>query len=156
MKTIKKEVSKTTNINTFNNKTFITSTDVETRNLGKSFAQILKPKDIVFFNGNLGAGKTTFIQGVMSYFGIKKFVRSASFMLVSEFESKFCNLYHLDLYRLDENNTADLGIDEYLFGDGISLIEWSDRLKHYNIKKRWEVNIEYIEEGRKINIKRYL
>ena len=156
MKTARKEVLKTTNISTFNNKTFITNTDTETRNLGKKFAQILKPKDIVFFNGNLGAGKTTFIQGVMSFFGINKFVRSASFMLVSEFESKLCNLYHLDLYRLDENNTADLGIDEYLFGNGISFVEWSDRLKHYNIKKRWEVNIDYIEEGRKIYIKRYL
>ena len=144
------------NINTFNNKSFITSTDIQTRNLGKDFAQILKPKDIVFFNGNLGAGKTTFIQGAMSYFGIKKFVRSASFMLVSEFKGNICDLYHLDLYRLDENNTLDLGIDEYLFGNGISFVEWSDRLKNYNIKKRWEINIDYIEQGRKINIKRYL
>lgn len=144
------------NTNTFNNKTFITNTDIETRNLGRNFARILKPKDIVLFNGNLGAGKTTFIQGAMNYFGIKKFVRSASFMLVSEFKGNICDLYHLDLYRLDENNTMDLGIDEYLFGDGISFVEWSDRLKHYNIKTRWEVNIDYIKEGRKINIKRYL
>lgn len=143
-------------INTFKNKVFYTKTDIETRNLGKKFASILKPSDIVFFNGDLGAGKTTFIQGVLSYFGIKKFVRSASFMLVSEFESRLCPIYHLDLYRLDENNTLDLGIDEYLFGQGISLIEWCDRLKHYNIKKRWEINIDYIEEGRKINIKRIL
>lgn len=145
-----------TDINTFKNKTFYTATDTETRNLGKRFAQILKPKDIVFFNGDLGAGKTTFIQGILFYFGIKKFARSASFMLVSEFESKLCPIYHLDLYRLDENNTLDLGIDEYLFGNGISLIEWCDRLKYYNIKQRWEVNIDYIEKGRKITIKRFL
>jgi len=143
-------------INTFKNKIFYTKTDTQTRNLGKKFASILKPSDIVFFNGDLGAGKTTFIQGVLSYFGIKKFVRSASFMLVSEFESKVCPIYHLDLYRLDENNTLDLGIDEYLFGQGISLIEWCDRLKHYNIKKRWEIDIDYIQDGRKINIKRVL
>jgi tRNA threonylcarbamoyladenosine biosynthesis protein TsaE len=152
----KKKNLNTKDINIFKNKTFYTKTDTETRDLGKKFAGILKPSDIVFFYGNLGAGKTTFIQGVLSYFGIKKFVRSASFMLVSEFETKSCPIYHLDLYRLDENNTLNLGIDEYLFGQGISLIEWCDRLKYYNIKKRWEVNIDYIEDGRKIKIKRFL
>ena len=152
----KQEKLNTTDINIFKNKTFYTETDIETRELGKKFASILKPKDIVFFNGDLGAGKTTFIQGILSYFGIKKFVRSASFMLVSEFETKLCPVYHLDLYRLDENNTMDLGIDEYLFGDGISLVEWCDRLKHYNIKKRWNINIDYIDNGRKIKIERFL
>ncbi len=153
---VKQKKSNITDITTFKNKIFYTKTDTETRELGKSFAKILKPKDIVFFNGNLGAGKTTFIQGILSFFGIKKFVRSASFMLVSEFETKVCPVYHLDLYRLDENNTLDLGIDEYLFGDGISLVEWCDRLKHYNIKKRWNINIDYIDNGRKIKIERFL
>ncbi len=145
-----------TDINTFKNKTFYTETDEQTRNLAKRFAEILKPKDIVFFNGDLGAGKTTFIQGILFYFGIKKFARSASFMLVNEFETKICPIYHLDLYRLDENNTANLGIDEYLFGNGISLIEWSDRLKTYGIKTRWEIDIDYIKQGRKITIKRFI
>ncbi len=153
---VKQKILNTKDINTFKNKVFYTETDIETRNLGKSFASILKPKDIVFFNGNLGAGKTTFIQGILSYFGIKKFVRSASFMLVSEFETKLCPIYHLDLYRLDENNSLDLGIDEYLFGEGISLVEWCDRLKHYNIKQRWSINIDYIDTGRKIKIERFL
>ena len=153
---VKQKISNITDINTFENKLFFTTTDDETRSLGKKFATILKPKDIVFFNGDLGAGKTTFIQGVLSYFGIKKFVRSASFMLVSEFESKVCPIYHLDLYRLDKSNTLDLGIDEYLFGDGISLVEWCDRLKHYNIKQRWDINIDYIDNGRKIKIERFL
>ena len=153
---VKQEKLNTADINTFKNKTFYTETDIETRELGKKFASILKPKDIDFFNGDLGAGKTTFIQGILSYFGIKKFVRSASFMLVSEFETKLCPVYHLDLYRLDENNTMDLGIDEYLFGDGISLVEWCDRLKHYNIKKRWNINIDYTDTGRKIKIERFL
>ena len=153
---VKQKISNITDINTFENKLFFTTTDDETRSLGKKFATILKPKDIVFFNGDLGAGKTTFIQGVLSYFGIKKFVRSASFMLVSEFESKVCPIYHLDLYRLDKSNTLDLGIDEYLFGDGISLVEWCDRLKHYNIKQRWDINIDYIDTGRKIKIERFL
>jgi tRNA threonylcarbamoyladenosine biosynthesis protein TsaE len=156
LKTGKNKKSSIAALNTFNNKVFYTLTDAETRKLGSDFAGVLKPKDIVFLNGDLGAGKTTFIQGIMSGFGVNGFVRSASFMLVSEFESQKCKLYHLDLYRLDENNVFDLGIDEYLFGDGISFIEWSDRISHYNIKKRWEVKIDYTENGRKIKIKRHL
>ncbi|MFA7074812.1 MAG: tRNA (adenosine(37)-N6)-threonylcarbamoyltransferase complex ATPase subunit type 1 TsaE, partial [Endomicrobiaceae bacterium] len=149
MRTVKNKKSNTAALNTFNNKNFYTLTDTETRKIGYNFASVLKPKDIVFLNGDLGAGKTTFIQGVMSGFGVKGFVRSASFMLVSEFKSGMCDLYHLDLYRLDGNNVFDLGIDEYLFGNGISFIEWSDRIRHYNIKKRWEVNIDYTDDGRK-------
>lgn len=156
MKTAKNKKSLTKDLSIFNGKVFHTLTGAETRKLGKQFARVLKPSDIVFFNGELGAGKTTFIQGIMTYFGIKRFVTSASFMLVSEFETKSCNLYHLDLYRLDKNSVLDIGIEEYLFGTGISLVEWSQKLERFNIKKRWEINMEYEQNGRKIKIKRYL
>jgi len=142
-------------INTFENKTFLTDSAKKTKKLGKDFASVLKTGDMVFFNGDLGAGKTTFIQGIMSKFGIKRFVRSASFMLVNEFETKNINLYHIDLYRLGKTNIYDLGIDEYLLGKGISLVEWSERLTGCKNQKRWEVNIEYMDENtRNINIKR--
>ena len=141
--------------NTFENKTFSTDSAKKTKQLGKDFAKALKKGDIVFFNGNLGTGKTTFIQGIMSNFGINKFVRSASFMLVNEFETKDINLYHIDLYRLGKINIHDLGLDEYLFGKGISLVEWSERLTGCRNQKRWEINIEYADENnRNISIKR--
>jgi len=142
-------------INTFENKFFLTDNAKQTKKLGNDFASCLKIGDIVFLNGNLGAGKTTFIQGIMSIFGIKKFVRSASFMLVNEFKTKNMNLYHIDLYRLGKTDIYDLGLDEYLFGKGISLVEWSERLTGCKNQKRWEINIEYIDEKtRNINIKR--
>lgn len=141
--------------NIFDNKTFLTDSAKKTKRLGKDFASGLKAGDIVFFNGNLGTGKTTFIQGIMSKFGINRFVRSASFMLVNEFETKDINLYHIDLYRLGKTNIHDLGLDEYLFGKGISLVEWSERLTDCKNQKRWEINIEYVDENtRDINIKR--
>lgn len=156
MKTENKNKLKSTDINTFNNKTFITNSYMQTKQLAKEFAKVLKPKDIVLFKGDLGAGKTTFIQGIMEYFGIKKFVRSASFMLVSEFETKDINLYHLDLYRLNTADIFDLGIDEYLFGNGISFVEWSQRLPKNSIKKYWEVGLEYIDDTtRKIKIRKH-
>lgn len=156
MKTENKNKLKLTDINIFKNKTFVTTSYIQTKELAKKFAEILKPKDIVCFNGDLGAGKTTFIQGIMDYFGIKKFVRSASFMLVNEFETKDIKLYHLDLYRLNDTNIRDLGIDEYLFGDGISFIEWSQRLPCNSIKKYWEICLEYIDDNtRKIKIRKH-
>jgi tRNA threonylcarbamoyladenosine biosynthesis protein TsaE len=74
--------------NIFENKKFMTDSAEQTKKLGKDFASALKKGDVVFFNGDLGAGKTTFIQGIMSKFGIKKFVRSASFMLVANLPQK--------------------------------------------------------------------
>ena len=156
MKTENKNKLKLTDINTFNNKTFVTKSYLQTKQLAKEFAKVLKPKDIVLFNGDLGAGKTTFIQGTMAYFGIKKFVRSASFMLVSEFETKNINLYHLDLYRLNSADIFGLGIEEYLFGNGISFVEWSQRLPKDSIKKYWEVCLEYVDDNtRKITIRKH-
>ncbi len=141
--------------NIFENKKFMTDSAEQTKKLGKDFASALKKGDVVFFNGDLGAGKTTFIQGIMSKFGIKKFVRSASFMLVSEFAAKDVSLYHIDLYRLGKTDVYDLGLDEYLFGKGIALVEWSERLTGFKDQKRWEIDIEYKDENkRNIMIKR--
>lgn len=141
--------------NIFENKKFMTDSAEQTKKLGKDFASALKKGDVVFFNGDLGAGKTTFIQGIMSKFGIKKFVRSASFMLVNEFAAKDVSLYHIDLYRLGKTDVYDLGLDEYLFGKGIALVEWSERLTGCKDQKRWEIDIEYKDENkRNIIIKR--
>lgn len=141
--------------NIFENKEFFTDSAEQTKKLGKDFASALKKGDIVFFNGDLGAGKTTFIQGIMSKFGIKKFVRSASFMLVSEFAAQDVSLYHIDLYRLGKTDVYDLGLDEYLFGKGIALVEWSERLTGCKNQKRWEIDIKYKDENkRNIIIKR--
>ena len=156
MKTENKSKLKLTDINIFKNKTFVTKSYMQTKQLAKEFAKVLKSKDIVLFNGDLGAGKTTFIQGIMAHFGIKKFVRSASFMLVSEFKAKDINLYHLDLYRLNTADIFDLGLEEYLFGNGISFVEWSQRLPDNSIKKYWQVNLEYVDDRtRKITIRKH-
>ena len=145
-----------TALNTFDGKKFLTQSSDQTKKLGSDFASCLKPGDIVFFAGDLGTGKTTFIQGIMLKFGIKKFVRSASFLLVSEFKTKDMSLYHLDLYRLGETNIYDLGLDEYLFGNGISLVEWSERLTGCEKQKRWEIKMRYIDDNkREIRLKRF-
>ncbi|MCL2335765.1 MAG: tRNA (adenosine(37)-N6)-threonylcarbamoyltransferase complex ATPase subunit type 1 TsaE [Endomicrobia bacterium] len=143
-----------TDINTFK-QPILTSSPDETRELGAAFARLLKKGDIVFLKGDLGSGKTTFTQGVVSAFGNKGFARSSSFILVNEYDAEDCKLYHLDLYRLNPSSVWDIGIEEYLYGENIALIEWADRLEGAQNDNHWNVEIEYAgDETRKIKIER--
>jgi len=128
---------------------FKTKTAEETREIGGKFAARLKKGDIVFLKGDLGSGKTTFTQGVAKAFGNKGFARSSSFMLVNEYKGggEATKLFHLDLYRLKPANVFDIGIEEYLYGDNISLIEWADRLVGAENESDWNVEIEYDDEN---------
>ncbi|MDR1523580.1 MAG: tRNA (adenosine(37)-N6)-threonylcarbamoyltransferase complex ATPase subunit type 1 TsaE [Endomicrobium sp.] len=151
----KNKKSNTVAINTFKNKVFITKTPQETRNLARNFASVLKGGDIVFLNGNLGSGKTTFTQGITKFFGNKGFARSSSFMLVNEYQA-FNNLklFHLDLYRLKSSTIFDIGIEDYLYSGNISLIEWPQRLIDGQNESHWNVEIESLVNKRKIKIEK--
>ncbi|MDR1122791.1 MAG: tRNA (adenosine(37)-N6)-threonylcarbamoyltransferase complex ATPase subunit type 1 TsaE [Endomicrobium sp.] len=132
---------------------FITKTPQETKNLGTTFATLLKGGDIIFLKGNLGSGKTTFTQGVVKAFGNKTFAKSSSFMLVNEYKvTNNLKLFHLDLYRLKPSNVWDIGIEEYIYSNNISLIEWADRLTGAEKDNHWNVKIENLIIGRKIII----
>lgn len=109
----------------------------ETISLAKKLAKFLCAKDIVCLTGDLGAGKTTFVSGIASYLGIKEQVTSPTFnILKCYFEGKI-PLYHIDAYRLDEHN-KDIGLEEYIEGDGIAVIEWPIYIKEL-------LNIPYLE-----------
>jgi tRNA threonylcarbamoyladenosine biosynthesis protein TsaE len=136
---------------------FFTKTAAQTRNLGKLFSSLLKEGDIVFLKGDLGSGKTVFVSGITAAFGNIGFARSSSFILVSEYKAKKeIKLFHLDLYRLSPSSVWDIGIEEYLYGKNIALVEWADRLKDAKDDKTWEVEIEYRPDGRKIIITKTL
>jgi tRNA threonylcarbamoyladenosine biosynthesis protein TsaE len=133
---------------------FITKAPQETRNLGMSFSQLLKSGDIIFLKGNLGSGKTTFTQGIVKAFGNKGFARSSSFMLVNEYKApNSLKFFHFDLYRLSLSSVWDIGIEEYIYGNNISLIEWADRLVGMEKDNYWNVEIENLGIERKITIK---
>jgi tRNA threonylcarbamoyladenosine biosynthesis protein TsaE len=136
---------------------FITKSSKETIALGARFAVLLKKGDIVFLKGALGSGKTTFTQGVSKAFGNKGFARSSSFMLVNEHKGSngAQKLFHLDLYRLSASSVWDIGIEEYLYGENISLVEWADRLSDAQSDNDWSVEIETLDdEKRKITIEK--
>jgi tRNA threonylcarbamoyladenosine biosynthesis protein TsaE len=141
-------------LNTFKDSIFITKTPQETRNLGKKFAAVLKSGDIIFLKGALGSGKTTFTQGVVKAFGNKGFARSSSFMLANEYNANNVKLFHLDLYRLQPSSVWDIGIEDYIYSDNISLIEWADRLIGFENDNHWDVEIENMGLKRKIKIEK--
>jgi tRNA threonylcarbamoyladenosine biosynthesis protein TsaE len=141
---VKKQKLNTLALTTFN--------AAQTRRAGAEFAKLLTPGDIVFLKGNLGFGKTTFVQGILKGFGYKKFARSSSFNLVSEYKFKNFNVYHLDLYRLEPTDIWNLGVEEYLFSPNISLVEWADRIKAKTPLHNWQVEIKSLARGREIKI----
>ena len=107
----------------------ITNCEADTKNFAKSLAKILKPKDIVVLTGELGSGKTKFVEGFLSYFGLDNEISSPTFTIVNEYKNNDINIYHFDVYRLaDSSEFYEIGGDEY-FDTGICLIEWGELIE---------------------------
>ncbi len=101
--------------------------DDDTRNIGRLIGNRLKPGDTVCLFGDLGAGKTTITKGIASALGIEeRDITSASFTIIAEYDSPI-PFYHIDLYRVSGDDISELGLHEYLGGDGICVIEWAER-----------------------------
>jgi len=104
-----------------------TRTADDTRAAGAALAPFLRPRDVVVLTGELGAGKTTFVQGVAAGLGATEHVASPTFTLVREYVSGRVPLAHVDLYRLDrEQDVIDLALDELEDGERVLLVEWGD------------------------------
>ena len=100
----------------------------ETMEFGASLAVHLMPGDIILLTGDLGAGKTTFTKGIAKGLSVEQTVTSPSFTIMNQYQGNL-PLYHFDLYRIDDpDEFLELGLEEFLFGEGISVIEWSEKL----------------------------
>lgn len=108
----------------------ITQSEEETRQLAERFAANLQPGDVVCLEGELGAGKTQFVKGLARHFGIDPDeVLSPTFTLIHEYRGKI-PLYHFDCYRMKSPEEAlEIGAEEYFYGEGVSVIEWSGKIK---------------------------
>ena len=110
------------------NNMVVTQNAAETRALGVRLAKKLKAGDVVLLEGELGAGKSELARGIARGLGVTETVTSPSFTILNVYESGSCPLYHFDWYRLEsEEELYELGMDEYLGGDGIALVEWPGR-----------------------------
>lgn len=101
----------------------------ETIAFGKEFAKELSIGDVVCLNGDLGAGKTHFVKGIASFFGVdEEQVSSPTFTLINEYQGSI-PIYHFDCYRLEsEQEALEIGTEEYFYGDGISIVEWPQKI----------------------------
>jgi tRNA threonylcarbamoyladenosine biosynthesis protein TsaE len=131
-----------------------TSDRNETILLGERIGKSLKAGDIVALSGELGAGKTTLIQGIAKGLGIRDWVTSPTFTIINEFKGTV-NLYHVDLYRIDRMEDAlDVEIEEYFTKGGVTVIEWAEKIKPLLPDKTIEINMDIISDNkRKIKIK---
>lgn len=126
----------------------ITSTSAEeTIRIAQDFAKSLKPGAIVFLKGDLGAGKTTFVKGIAKGLNVNpREVNSPTFVLMNFYDGKM-PMYHFDLYRLEKpQEIASMNLDEYFYGDGVSLIEWPERLGVLAPEKYTVVELSHVNE----------
>lgn len=110
---------------------FISKDREETIRLGAKLGRLVSKGDIVALTGQLGSGKTTFIKGIAKGLGVRdtRYVNSPSFVIVKEHKGRI-PLYHFDVYRLDDPSSLDtIGYKEFFYGEGVSVIEWADKIK---------------------------
>lgn len=124
-----------------------TSSPDETRAVGEAMAGVLGSGDVVSLTGDLGAGKTTFVQGAARGLGVQERVLSPTFTLVREYRG-ISPVYHLDIYRLDRlQDVLDLGFEEMLDSGGVLFIEWGDAIEALLPDEYLQVEVLIPEEG---------
>lgn len=108
--------------------TFISNSPAETEAIGRQLASDVKAGSVLALKGELGCGKTLFTQGLVAGLESDATVTSPTFTLVHEYQAGRLPIYHFDFLRLDNReSTVRLGLEDYFFGDGVSVIEWADR-----------------------------
>ncbi len=139
-----------------------TFSEDETLALAQSFATRLERGDVVALWGELGTGKTRFVKGVCAAFGADHHVSSPSFVILNRYlgkgrDARELFVYHLDLYRVRSvEEIYDLGYEEFIYGDGITLVEWAEQLADLLPSRRYDVRLRYGKEDseRRISIER--
>jgi tRNA threonylcarbamoyladenosine biosynthesis protein TsaE len=134
----------------------ITHSAKETTAFGRTLTDLLVPPMVVLLRGDLGAGKTTLIKGIVAAFGAasEEDVTSPTFTLVHEYRGPHANLYHIDLYRVDTPRQLEtLGLDDLIGENSILLIEWGEKFARFVRDRDVEIRLERMGENeRKIHV----
>jgi tRNA threonylcarbamoyladenosine biosynthesis protein TsaE len=119
-----------------------TISEKETKDFGFKLGSIVKSKDTISITGDLGAGKTVFVKGIAMALDVKEYVTSPTFTIVNEYRGKI-PVYHLDVYRIfREDDMYEIGYEDYIYGDGVVIIEWADRIEGILPLEIIQVNIQ--------------
>jgi len=136
------------------NKKFIIHNINELDEVANFIIKISKNSKIFYLTGDLGSGKTTLVQKICKILGSKDTIVSPSFALVNIYDSKVGDIYHIDLYRLNDiEEIINLGIEDYLYNSNYCFVEWPQLLKNISPELYYEININIIDNNsRKIEI----
>ena len=130
----------------------------ETRGFAKNLASILKKGDVIVLSGELGAGKTKFVEGILEHFNLQDEISSPTFTIVNEYQNDEINIYHFDLYRLsDIYEFENIGGEEY-FNKGICIFEWGELIEDILPNDYIKIKFERIgneDNYRKLNIETF-
>ena len=125
---------------------FSSTSPEETHSIGRIVGEHAAAGDVVLLTGELGAGKTCLTQGILHGLGSDDLARSPTFVLISEHRGRM-PLYHMDLYRVGSiEQTEELGIEEYLEGDGLTVVEWADNVPGIFPDDSLRIHIELVSE----------
>jgi tRNA threonylcarbamoyladenosine biosynthesis protein TsaE len=113
--------------------------------VGRKLGERSSPGDIILLCGGLGAGKTCLAQGILWGLGIEGFALSPSFVIIREYQGRI-PLYHIDLYRLGTEEVEDIGIEDYLYGEGVCVVEWADRGEAIFPPENLLINLSIVSE----------
>ena len=132
---------------------FLAMTEVDTVAAGRELGRSLAPGTTVLLYGELGAGKTAFVRGLAEGLGLDaELVSSPTFTIVQEYRGRAITLQHVDLYRLNPAEVADIALDDLSGDRTVIAIEWAERLPHAPAPPVIEVRLEHVPEGRQIAI----
>jgi len=133
--------------------TFFLANEADTLALGKKIAAVLRPGLIIFLNGNLGAGKTTLVRGILHGLGHQQAVKSPTYNLVEIYNFSRLYLYHFDFYRFnDPYEWEEAGFREYFNAHSICLIEWPEKVSGLLPEADITINLQILESGRNVTI----
>lgn len=124
----------------------VTNSDIETKALAKRIARLLKATDVVLLTGDLGAGKTTFVGGALEEYGYHDHVISPTFNIMKCYFEVTPPVFHIDAYRLEGQN-IEIGLEEFIEGNGITFIEWPKFIEPLIPNKHLEIKINRVDNN---------
>lgn len=114
----------------------------DTSRFARELSRLLDKGTVIALDGDLGAGKTTFSQAIAKGLGIVDVVNSPTFTIIKEYQGQSLPFYHMDVYRITELEADELGLDEYFYGEGVTVVEWASRIEDIIPPERLSIYIE--------------
>jgi len=122
----------------------------DTEKIGKIISRCLEKGTVICLDGDLGVGKTALTQFIAKEFGVKEYITSPTFTIIKEYMGRM-PFYHMDVYRIEsEDDMYDLGYDEYIYSEGVTIIEWSHKITEILPEERINIEIQYLNEQSRV------